>query len=70
MWDEKKYLRLLEVYENQLHDGMKTPSTLLNLYKYAIAREDYEAAKAITEALKPYGVQTSDTHFQIKELNR
>ena len=38
-------------------------------YKRRIVADDFEAAKAITEVLKPLNYDTADTHPHIKQLN-
>ena len=46
----------------------KTPYDYMMEYKKMIGKEDYEAAKAITEVLEPFKYYTADTHNHIPSL--
>lgn len=68
MWDENRYLEVKEKCQRELDNKTKKPYDYMLEYKKMIKTEDYEAAKAITEVLKPLNYDTADTHNHIKEL--
>lgn len=65
MWNSTRYERLKNEIESTLTNDTKKPYTYMQEYKKAITDEDYEKAKAITEALKPLNYDTKDTHTHI-----
>lgn len=69
MWNEKRYNEIKLKCENDLKSRIKSPFDYMMEYKKMIINNDYEAAKAITEVLKPLHYETSDTHQHIRELN-
>lgn len=68
-WNEQRYLDVKRKCANDIANGHKKAQDYMMQYKKMIIQEDYEAAKAITEVLKPLNYDTADTHQHIKELN-
>ena len=69
MWNEKRYQEVKKQCQKDIDSGHKKPYCYMNEYKQMIKIEDYEAAKAITEVLKPLNYDTADTHMHIPSLN-
>lgn len=68
MWDKERYLEAKTKYQSDIDNKIKKPYDLMLQYKRMIKIENYEAAKAITEVLKPLNYDTADTHIHIPEL--
>ena len=67
-WDQTKYLGMKKETLQNLYRDKVSPSDYMHLYKTAIIDENYEFAKAITEALEPLNFHTADTHRHISFL--
>ena len=70
MWNEKKYNETKLKCEQSLRERTMSLPEWMQEYKLMVIKENYEAAKAITDVLKPFNYETSDTHQHIKELNK
>jgi hypothetical protein len=69
MWNEKRYNEMKLQCQTDIAKKTKTPYDYMMEYKEMIRKEDYEAAKAITEVLEPLKYHTADTHNHIPSLN-
>ena len=68
-WNNKRYENVKTKCANDIARGHKKAKDYMIEYKKMIVIEDYEAAKVITDVLKPLNYDTLDTHPHIKELN-
>lgn len=68
-WNKKRYEQVKTQCREDISNSRQTATYYMKVYKRMIDIEDYEAAKAITETLKPLGYHTSDTHPHIESLN-
>lgn len=68
-WDKERYEKIKTQCRDDISNNKQTATYYMKVYKRMIEIEDYEAAKAITEILKPLGYHTADTHPHIKSLN-
>jgi len=69
-WDNNRYLHMREQCQNDINREYKTPADYMLVYKKMIMKDDYEAAKAITEVLAPLNYDTAMTHDHISKLNK
>ena len=69
MWDKDKYLRAKDSCLYNIKNGVYSKSQYMEKYIKAIEEENYEMAKAITDVLANFGMQTANTHKHIKSLN-
>ena len=69
MWNEIRYNEMKYQCQTDIAKNTKTPYEYMLVYEEMIRKEDYEAAKAITEVLKPLNYHTADTHNRIPSLN-
>lgn len=70
MWDNKRYEEIKQKCQSDISSQIKNPYDYMMIYKDMIAKEDYEAAKAITEVLEPMKYYTADTHNHIRSLKQ
>lgn len=69
-WYQQRYEQVKSQCIQSITMAYKTCADWMLDYKTFIKKEDYEACKAITEVLEPYGYKTADTHKTIPELNK
>ena len=69
MWNEKRYQEMLEYASEQIQTKRRKPFDFMMIYKDMIEKDDFEAAKAIDEVLRPLNYFVEDTHKHIKCLN-
>ncbi len=71
MWNQNHYNNVRDQCIYNIKNHLNTPFDYMMEYKRMIIKEDYEAAKAITEVLLSLTPRynTTDTHQHIKILN-
>lgn len=60
-WDEDLYQETKAACEYNLKKGYKSTHFYINEYHHMMRRENYEAAKAITEVLAEQGIETANS---------
>ncbi len=68
-WNQKHYENVKKDCVINISTGNKSAYCYMKEYETMIDKEDYEAAKAITEVLLPLGYNTLETHSHIKSLH-
>ncbi len=67
-WNEARYATVKAQCKADIAAKRKTAYDYMQEYKKMIRKEDYEAAKAITEVLEPMNYDTADTHMHIRSI--
>ena len=68
VWDQERYESIVNTCRNDISSGCRTPQAYMKEYKILIINEDFEAAAAVTDVLRPLNYDTADTHRHIKQL--